>query len=97
MQELLKNATEGNIAGSLLDADEVPEERLIQSGKSVVAIPLDSVISVCAPESRERGCSKRFRAGAQLHLVNNPGEILALPVRWLSDKAIVITTVPKYP
>jgi 2-polyprenyl-3-methyl-5-hydroxy-6-metoxy-1,4-benzoquinol methylase len=85
------------------------EERLAQSGKKVVAIALDSVISACA---RARGVTivdgdlntalaqlseERFDClliSNVLHLVPAPGEFLALFFPLLSSKATIITAVP---
>jgi 2-polyprenyl-3-methyl-5-hydroxy-6-metoxy-1,4-benzoquinol methylase len=85
------------------------EEHLAQSGKRVVAIPLDPVISACA-EARGvelvQGDLKMALARLSgesfdcllisniLHLVQNPSEILASFASLLSDKAIVIAAVP---
>jgi 2-polyprenyl-3-methyl-5-hydroxy-6-metoxy-1,4-benzoquinol methylase len=85
------------------------EEHLAQSGKRVVAVPLDPVISACA-EARGvelvRGDLKIALARLSgesfdcllvsnvLHLVQDPTEILASFASLLSDKAVVIAGVP---
>jgi 2-polyprenyl-3-methyl-5-hydroxy-6-metoxy-1,4-benzoquinol methylase len=87
----------------------VAEEMLAQSGKRVVAIPLDPVISACA-EARGvelvQGDLKMALAKLSsehfdcilishvLHLVHDPGEILASFAPLLSAKGIVIVAVP---
>ncbi len=85
------------------------EENLAQSGKRVVAIPLDPVISACAQArgvELVQGDLKMVLARLSgenfdcllisnlLHLVQDPSEILASFASLLSDKAIVIAAVP---
>lgn len=85
------------------------EEHLAQSGKRVVAVPLDPVISACA-EARgvelvqgdlkmalARLSSESFDClliSNVLQLVQDPSEFLASFASLLSDKAIVIAAVP---
>jgi 2-polyprenyl-3-methyl-5-hydroxy-6-metoxy-1,4-benzoquinol methylase len=88
----------------------VTEEKLAQSGKRrVVAIPLDPVISACAQArgvelvqgdlkmALAKLSSERFDCiliSNVLHLLQDPGEILASLASLLSAKAIVIAAVP---
>jgi 2-polyprenyl-3-methyl-5-hydroxy-6-metoxy-1,4-benzoquinol methylase len=85
------------------------EEHLAQSGKRVVAVPLDPVISACA-EARgvelvqgdltmalARLSGESFDClliSNVLQLVQDPSEFLASFASLLSDKAIVIVAVP---
>jgi 2-polyprenyl-3-methyl-5-hydroxy-6-metoxy-1,4-benzoquinol methylase len=85
------------------------EEKLTQSGKNVVAVALDSVISACARargvETVDGGLNVALsRLSAEkfdcllisnvLHLVRDPGELLAALAPLLVQNAMIITTVP---
>jgi 2-polyprenyl-3-methyl-5-hydroxy-6-metoxy-1,4-benzoquinol methylase len=85
------------------------EEHLAQSGKRVVAVPLDPVISACAEAkgveivqgdlkmALARLSGKSFDClliSNVLQLVQDPSEFLASFASLLSDKAIVIAAVP---
>jgi 2-polyprenyl-3-methyl-5-hydroxy-6-metoxy-1,4-benzoquinol methylase len=88
----------------------VTEEELAQSGKRrVVAVPLDPVISACAQArgvelvqgdlkmALAKLSGERFDCiliSNVLHLVQDPGEILASLASLLSAKAVVIAAVP---
>jgi len=85
------------------------EETLAHSGKRVVAIPLDPVISACAQArgvelvqgdlkiALARLSGESFDCllvSNVLHLVQDPSEFLASSACLLSDKAVVIAAVP---
>jgi 2-polyprenyl-3-methyl-5-hydroxy-6-metoxy-1,4-benzoquinol methylase len=85
------------------------EERLAQSGRRVVAVPLDAIISACAKTgkveivqgdlnmARSRLSGEKFDClliSNVLHLVQNPGDLLVALAPLLSDEAIVITAIP---
>jgi 2-polyprenyl-3-methyl-5-hydroxy-6-metoxy-1,4-benzoquinol methylase len=85
------------------------EERLVQNGKKVVAIALDPVISACARrrgvnvvdgdmnDILAQLAGERFDClliSNLLHLVRDPGELLASLALLLSDRATCIASVP---
>lgn len=85
------------------------EEKLVQSGKSVIAVGLDPVISACAQargleivhgnlnEALIKLSGRRFDClliSNLLHLVPDPGGVLAAFADVLSSKALVIIAVP---
>jgi 2-polyprenyl-3-methyl-5-hydroxy-6-metoxy-1,4-benzoquinol methylase len=85
------------------------EERLAQTGKQVVAIPLDPIISACAEARGVKTVQGDLKMALSrlsgesfdclvvlnvLHLFEEPGEILAAVAPLLSANAIVITVVP---
>jgi 2-polyprenyl-3-methyl-5-hydroxy-6-metoxy-1,4-benzoquinol methylase len=85
------------------------EEWLVQNGRRVVAVPLDAIISACAQTgdveivqgdlnmARSRLSGENFDClliSNVLHLVPNPGDLLAALAPLLSSEAIVITAIP---
>jgi 2-polyprenyl-3-methyl-5-hydroxy-6-metoxy-1,4-benzoquinol methylase len=85
------------------------EKYLAQSGRKVVAVPLDAIISTCAQAggveivqgdlnmATSRLSGEKFDClliSNVLHLVPDPGEVLAALMPLLSDEAIVITAIP---
>jgi 2-polyprenyl-3-methyl-5-hydroxy-6-metoxy-1,4-benzoquinol methylase len=85
------------------------EKYLAQSGRKVVAVPLDAIISTCAQAgdveivqgdlntATSRLSGEKFDClliSNMLHLVPDPGEVLAALTPLLSDEAIVIAAIP---